>query len=315
MSTGAPLNLTLYAQGTHSWDFDPNFTIINSAIQAMQAQIATLMAGAGTVGPAGPVGMVYAGTWSSSVAYVITNVVYYSGSSYFAIAASTNQRPDLYPNTWVPLALMGAAGPAGPTGPAGAAGSGGGSTVNFPIAVAEGGTGATTAPAALAALGAAANGANADITSMSGLEAGTVRAGTIGLLITSPGGSGNAIFITNGVPGTSIALTTDGIIYCNQLQMSGSILAGTIQAAGGLISNQLSNATPGLPVTIDAPAVLAYGATIIGPAPTAPAGELALGANTSTTAVAGGVATLPATVLGFLVFNYGGANIRVPFYG
>jgi hypothetical protein len=49
--------------------------------------------------------------------------------------------------------------------------------------------------------------------------------------------------------------------------------------------------------------------------PTAPAGQLGLGATTaSTVGAAGGAAALPATPAGYLVINVGGANCKLPYY-
>jgi hypothetical protein len=63
----------------------------------------------GATGAAGPIGLVWMGAWSSSTAYVVNNGVSYNGSSYIAVASSTNQTP---PNAtyWSVLAAQGATG-------------------------------------------------------------------------------------------------------------------------------------------------------------------------------------------------------------
>ena len=61
-----------------------------------------------------------AGTWYATTEYVPTDVVQYNGSTYIAIATSTNVPP---PNAsyWQIFASIGATGPQGPAGPAGGA--------------------------------------------------------------------------------------------------------------------------------------------------------------------------------------------------
>lgn len=92
----------------------------------------------------GAAGITWAGPWSGAVAYVSGDAVSYGGSSYIAIAASTNAQPDTNPSSWSPLALAGAAGAAGPagttgaTGPAGPQGPAGASVVNWRGAWASG---------------------------------------------------------------------------------------------------------------------------------------------------------------------------------
>jgi hypothetical protein len=76
----------------------------------------------GAQGPTGPAGGIeWQGTWNSSTAYVADDAVYYNGTSYVAIASSTNQAP---PNaTYWDVLAQGGAGPTGPTGATGNTGS------------------------------------------------------------------------------------------------------------------------------------------------------------------------------------------------
>lgn len=95
----------------------------------------------------------FLGAWSSSASYVASNIVSYNGSSYIAIAASTNQAP---PNAtyWTLLAQAGANGAGNGTVTNIATGTGltggpitatGTIALVSPVAVANGGTGATAA--------------------------------------------------------------------------------------------------------------------------------------------------------------------------
>lgn len=130
----------------------------------------------GATGAQGVPGINWLGTWSSSTAYAIRDAVTYNGTSYYAIAANTNQAP---PNAtyWNVLAQKGADGTGavssvGLSAPALFTVSGSPVTSSGTLAltysgtalpVANGGTGATTAGGALTSLGALG-----DITSTDG---------------------------------------------------------------------------------------------------------------------------------------------------
>jgi hypothetical protein len=75
----------------------------------------------GAQGPTGPAGGIeWQGTWDSATSYVIDDAVYYNGTSYVAIASSTNQAP---PNaTYWDILAQGGDGPTGPTGSTGSTG-------------------------------------------------------------------------------------------------------------------------------------------------------------------------------------------------
>lgn len=76
----------------------------------------------GDTGPAGPPGLIYLGAYSTTTAYVPTDVVTYNGSSYVAVANSTNVSPvgaAASAADWNVLALAGSSGPAGSAGPQG----------------------------------------------------------------------------------------------------------------------------------------------------------------------------------------------------
>jgi hypothetical protein len=74
----------------------------------------------GPMGPIGPAALEPRGAWNSSTAYVEGDVAQFGGSSWYAIASSTNQQPPSVPNTanayWGYLALVGAQGEQGPPG-------------------------------------------------------------------------------------------------------------------------------------------------------------------------------------------------------
>jgi hypothetical protein len=246
--------------------------------------------------------MIFAGQYSPSVAYLVTDVVTWNGSTYIAIAASTNKQPDTNPNTWAVLALAGAAGPAGPTGPEGPQGApGGGSSIAVPVVVSQGGTGSTTPAGALANLGAAASGANSDITSLSGI---VVGANAVSI-------QPNQISITNGAVSTNIT--------------PGGIATGAITAGAGLISGVLdvgaiTCAVPNSTLTLGSwggstcVVVINNGLIIEGSIPACGAGQIGFGALVSASASAGGGASLPSTVAGFIEVSIQGTTGKIPFY-
>lgn len=82
----------------------------------------------GATGPQGPQGIAgtstnWRGAWSSSTAYAINDVTSFSGSSYIATAAGTNQEPDTQTTFWSLVAAAGATGATGPQGPQGTQGT------------------------------------------------------------------------------------------------------------------------------------------------------------------------------------------------
>jgi hypothetical protein len=70
----------------------------------------------GAVGPVGPVGLNWMGTWEYNTAYVEGDAVYYGGSSYVSLSSNEDQQPDLFPNDWHLLAQQGDKGDKGDTG-------------------------------------------------------------------------------------------------------------------------------------------------------------------------------------------------------
>ncbi len=72
----------------------------------------------GPQGPRGPAGVTFKGAWSASIGYLANDAVFYSGSTYLALATSQAAQPDLTPSAW---ALLAQAGSVGSTGPAGLA--------------------------------------------------------------------------------------------------------------------------------------------------------------------------------------------------
>ena len=77
----------------------------------------------GAVGPAGSAGMLFRGSYSSSVNYAVNDAVSYQGSSYISVAAANHgNTPGTNPSYWSVLAVQGAAGVQGPVGATGAAG-------------------------------------------------------------------------------------------------------------------------------------------------------------------------------------------------
>ncbi len=82
---------------------------------------ATVVSAATNAAPA-QAALVFRGSYNAASSYAVNDVVLYQGSSYVAIAASTNMAPSGGPASatgWVMLAAAGALGPAGPQGAAG----------------------------------------------------------------------------------------------------------------------------------------------------------------------------------------------------
>lgn len=77
----------------------------------------------GPPGAPGPVDLIWRGLWNAGTTYNDNDAVSYNGSSWTAVATSTNSPPTLVNPNWVPLALQGAQGPQGVPGAAGAPGS------------------------------------------------------------------------------------------------------------------------------------------------------------------------------------------------
>lgn len=322
MSTTPHLGLSLISSGATGWASaeDANFSAIDTAIYALQT--AGVAGPAGPPGNAGPVGIIYAGAWLSTVAYVVTDVVTYNGSSYIAIASNSNAQPDTHPGSWDLLAAAGLAGVAGATGQPGAQGATGpqgppgipgpaGAGATYPITVPEGGTGATTAPAARTNLGAAASGVNSDITELLALIAASLTSGAAGITVTSVGGEGNALIFTNGL--VTGGITTAGNAFFNSLSMSGGLLCGSVQISGTLAVGQIFSPVAG-PIAVDNLLQLQGGLLAEGATPAATSGQVGLGGVMASTATAGGGQATPPTVLGYWVGNFGGTLGKVAIY-
>jgi hypothetical protein len=298
MSTGAPLNLTLEPTGTVGWGsaVNANFSGINTAIAALQAGGSSGPAGA--TGAAGAVGIIWAGPWGSGTPYVATDAVSFNGSSYLALAPSTGVQPDTHPSTWAVLALAGATGPTGLQGPVGPPGSGGGSTVTFPITVAEGGTGAGDPFNARVNLGAAASNVNGDITALTGIP---------GVVI-----SADFMSFTSGSQTFSMSHAGFSVV--------GGITCGNLLASGAINTGVISSAVPNSEILIGASGGNAgwahanNGLVISGTAPVVISGQLGISSATSGTASPGGGQALPSTTLGFLAWNVGGTRVGIPFF-
>jgi hypothetical protein len=135
-----------------------------------------------------------------------------------------------------------------------------------------------------------------------------VPSGGVGININGPGGADVlAIQVYNGA--TYSSWQADGIISCAGLEMSGNILCGAVQAAGGLVSDALANATPGTPVTINS-----LGLALAGAPPAGRASTTILGNGVASTATAGGGQATPGTVLGYIEGFVGTTAIKIPYY-
>jgi hypothetical protein len=312
MSTGAPLNLTLEPTGTVGWGtaVNANFTSLNSAIAALQAGGTT--GAQGNPGSAGPVGIIWAGPWGAGTPYVAQDAVSFNGSSYLAQASNTGVQPDTHPSTWALLALAGSQGIQGIQGIQGPPGSGGGSSITFPITIVEGGTGAGDAVDARVNLGAAASGHNSDITSLSAITTGTSTSGQQGITVTSPGGQGNALTVTNGDHAGGI--TTDGGFFAVYIECAGQITCAEVVVSSVILVGGIGEAVANAGTTFANKIQMNNGIILQGAIPTAGAGQIAFGAGTSGTATAGSSGSLPATPAGYLIFNNQGTQCKIPYY-
>jgi hypothetical protein len=305
-TTGSPLNLTLPASGTTGWAgvVNANFTALNTAIAGLLAGGTT--GPAGPTGPAGTVGMIFAGQWVSTTTYAVADVVTYNGGSYIAIAASTNKPPDVNTSSWSVLSIPGEAGPAGPTGATGPQGptgpSGSGGAGSYPILVSQGGTGATTAPAALTALGAAASGANDDITSLAAIVSGSDAVTINPVLIKITDGINSISITPTGISGISALLvaelTSAAVVSCDHYTCATPNSILTLGSYGGSTGIVLVN----------------NGLVVEGPLPACTSGQLGFCGTVVTSATAGGIQAVPATVLGYFEVSIGGTLAKVPYF-
>lgn len=123
-STGATTTVltgkSVSANDTYTWpkplDMAAGDKIIASAGTG-SAIVCTYSSYEGSATPA-EVGFTPEGAWSSGATYATNDVVSYSGSSYLAIQASTNQQPDTQTAYWMVLASKGDTGSGDVSGPA-----------------------------------------------------------------------------------------------------------------------------------------------------------------------------------------------------
>jgi hypothetical protein len=72
----------------------------------------------GAMGAAGAAGISFKLAWSAATVYSVNDGVTFAGSTYLALAAGSNQEPDLNPQAWAVLAQAGATGATGAQGAA-----------------------------------------------------------------------------------------------------------------------------------------------------------------------------------------------------
>lgn len=140
-STGATTTVltgkSVSANDTYTWpkplDMAAGDKIIASAGTG-SAIVCTYSSYEGSATPA-EVGFTPEGAWSSGATYATNDVVSYSGSSYLAIQASTNQQPDTQTAYWMVLAAKGEAGTGISSITAGTGLSGGTITTSGTIAI------------------------------------------------------------------------------------------------------------------------------------------------------------------------------------
>ncbi len=182
---------------------------------------------AGATGATGPQGLqgnsggstTWLGAWSSSTTYVLDDAISFEGSSYIAVATSTNVIPG---NTdyWQLLAQVGAQGPTGPQGTTGATGATG------PQGVA-GATGATGAA-----------GSSASVTY--GTTAGTAAQGNDSRIVGASQNSNNlSDLVSESLAPTNLGLGTAATTNSTAYDAAGS--AAAAQAASLQDANNLSD--------------------------------------------------------------------------
>lgn len=118
-TTTVATGITVAANSTYTWPkpIDVNASDYIQAAASTGSAIVCLYSVYEGSAPAVAVGFTPRGTWSSAATYAINDVVAYSGSSYLAMLAGTNQQPDTATTYWMVLASKGATGSGDVTGP------------------------------------------------------------------------------------------------------------------------------------------------------------------------------------------------------
>lgn len=236
-STGATGAGTTGATGPTGSQGNTGVTSPTGATGATGAVGTTGSTGAtGTTGPtgvAGADGPQWIGTWNASQPYAIDEVVFHDGSSYIAIASSTNVEPNTDPLKWALVASRGEVGSTGATGTTGATGATGltGADGNYtvsataPSSPVEGdawfssdngrkylyydGYWIETTTSLIGPTGPAGSSLTAnDVARMNGWADGTIEAKARGLATANTSVSNGSLYITWFTPATNITVSS-----------------------------------------------------------------------------------------------------------
>jgi collagen type VII alpha len=224
-------------------------------------------------------GFTLRGTWSSSLAYAVNDIVLYTGISYAAIQASTNQTPSTATTYWQKFTEIGQTGSTGATGITGASGATG--TQGASGIGATGITGASGASGATGTQGASGVGATGigatGIRGASGVQGASGSTGLTGATgigatgITGASGASGASGATgtqgaSGIQGASGASGASGATgFTGPTGATGSLAPWVIvSGATGIQSGQqfICN-TSGGPFSISLPATPSLGNTVV----------------------------------------------------
>jgi collagen type VII alpha len=202
-------------------------------------------------------GFTLRGTWSSSLAYSVNDIVLYNGISYAAIQASTNQTPSTATTYWqkfTEAGQTGATGASGITGASGATGTQGASGVG---ATGIGATGIQGASGATGTQGASGIGA----TGSQGIQGASGATGSQGIQGASGSQGIQGAFGATGTPGAS-GIGATGI---GATGPSGQLAAWSIvTAATGILNKEqfIVNTSSG-GFSISLPASPSLGHTVV----------------------------------------------------
>jgi hypothetical protein len=157
---------------------------------------------------------------------------------------------------------------------------------------------------------------NTDITALTVLApTAATQAGAALNAVTSGNGGFYAVYVTDGVHVTT--LTTGGAFTTGSINCSSNILGAVIQAAGGLVSNSLTAATPSDPIDVFETGGANIAMLFHGDGSSTSQKAL-LGFTTyptqTTVGAAGGATALPATPTGYLQVSVSGTVVIIPYY-
>lgn len=243
-TTTVATGITVAANSTYTWPkpIDVNASDYIQAAASTGSAIVCLYSVYEGSAPAVAVGFTPRGTWSSVATYAINDVVAYSGSSYLAMLAGTNQQPDTATTYWMVLASKGATGTGDVTGPV--------ASVDSELALYSSTTGKVIKRATLTGLvkatsgvaGAATAGTDyqAAITAtglLKGAGAGSVSGATAGTDYLAPP-SGTAIL--KAASGGALANATAGTDYVAPGGALGTPSSGTLTNCTGLPASSVT---------------------------------------------------------------------------